>query len=760
MCCWQLFSPVLCVLAGLAPAGALAALPQDAGAWLVRAAEEARTITGRGPGLIAALGDKGRLLAQAGGLASAAGCSDEAERWFRLAELCERALVHDDAHGPVTVALTGGLARAGRADEAWERLARLELGAGDAAAHAALAQALAIESPGHARAAALRAAADPAAVQAWAGAFAEADDFAGLERLAAAADLTDHDRAVLCARWAEALGRAGDFAAARGRLAEALILDPAPTERLLLALVGARAVLGDLTAAADAVDGLQAPALRVQGLARLAAGRAAAGDTAGAAADLAAAGRLVARFPDAEDQPAAVRALARVAVDGGGLAQTSRWIAALAPPRLRAAAALGVAESLSPPGQRSRMTRVLTLPASVLEVNAAPLAEAEPEAHAAVTAPAVDSPGEVAPASAPVVAADEPRSVATGETDAEALRSPAAHAASEPDAVAPAAEIGVVALTPAVVADSAGQGLNDAAAREIDQLMAELPGAPQGRTHASEPAVVGGDASATPPTQPRKTLELVDSLDDLEASRPPVDVPDAASRVPEVVVGAAPAARTAGDTGGDDSESVSSDIPVVAEPDLRQLANPDDAGFDGAAPDRYDARFITTRGAFTLRVERAWAPRAADRFYRLCRTGFYNNNRFFRVVPGFAVQWGIHGFPSVAMAWRNASIPDEPVRESNRRGTVSFAAAAVPNTRTTQVFVNLGDNAFLDELGFAPFAEVVQGMDVVEQLFSDYGEGPSQLQRRIQLEGNAFLDESYPELDGIVGVEVRVVPGP
>ena len=192
----------------------------------------------------------------------------------------------------------------------------------------------------------------------------------------------------------------------------------------------------------------------------------------------------------------------------------------------------------------------------------------------------------------------------------------------------------------------------------------------------------------------------------------------------------------------------------AAVPDLRQLAHPEDPQFDAASPQVYETRFVTTRGAFTLRVYRDWAPLAADRFYQLSRAGFYNNNRFFRVVPGFVAQWGIHGFPSVATAWRNAAIPDEPVRERNRRGTVSFAAAAVPDTRTTQVFVNLSDNAFLDDLGFAPFAEVIDGMDVVEQLFSGYGEAPSQLQRRIQLDGNAFLDENYPDLDGIVEVQV------
>ena len=207
-------------------------------------------------------------------------------------------------------------------------------------------------------------------------------------------------------------------------------------------------------------------------------------------------------------------------------------------------------------------------------------------------------------------------------------------------------------------------------------------------------------------------------------------------------------------TGGTDAHETISGERLTAVPDLRRLADPKDPQFKTPAPAVYEARFTTTRGAFTLRVHRAWAPLAADRFYQLSRSGFYNNNRFFRVVPGFVAQWGIHGFPSVATAWRNAVITDEPVRERNRRGTVSFAAAAIPDTRTTQVFVNLADNAFLDDLGFAPFAEVVDGMEVVDKLFSGYGEAPSQLQRRIQLDGNAFLDDKFPNLDGVVEVEV------
>ena len=185
-----------------------------------------------------------------------------------------------------------------------------------------------------------------------------------------------------------------------------------------------------------------------------------------------------------------------------------------------------------------------------------------------------------------------------------------------------------------------------------------------------------------------------------------------------------------------------------------QLADPTAVIDDATAPDSFDARFNTTQGPFVVRVHREWAPAAADRFYDLCLAGYYHNQRFFRVVPGFVVQWGIHGYPAVSAAWRDATFADEPRTQPNRRGSVAFAAAAVADSRTTQVFINLTDNAFLNDLGFAPFGEIVEGMDVVEKLYTGYGETPSEQQPDIQLRGNAFLDAEYPKLDSIVTVEV------
>ncbi|MEM6458487.1 MAG: peptidylprolyl isomerase [Planctomycetota bacterium] len=195
--------------------------------------------------------------------------------------------------------------------------------------------------------------------------------------------------------------------------------------------------------------------------------------------------------------------------------------------------------------------------------------------------------------------------------------------------------------------------------------------------------------------------------------------------------------------------------PVV--PDLRRLADPSAVLDDAPAPAVYDVEVVTTKGVFTVRVTRAWAPAAADRFHDLARSGYYHNQRFFRVVEGFVVQWGIHGFPRVAEAWRPLTFPDEPRRRANVRGTVAFAAADVPDSRNTQVFVNLGDHAFLDELGFVPFGRVTAGLDVVASLYAGHGDTPSQQQPRIQREGNAYLDATYPELDSVVSVSVTPV---
>ncbi len=190
---------------------------------------------------------------------------------------------------------------------------------------------------------------------------------------------------------------------------------------------------------------------------------------------------------------------------------------------------------------------------------------------------------------------------------------------------------------------------------------------------------------------------------------------------------------------------------VVSAPAFAQgLGNP--AALNAQAPAIYKVKFDTSKGAFVLEVHRDWAPNGADRFYNLVKNGFYDNDRFFRVVSGFMVQFGINGDPKVSAVWLNASIKDDPVKQSNQRGFITFATAG-PNTRTTQVFINFADNRALDRQGFSPFGRVVSGMEVVDALYSGYGEGAPQglgpEQGRIQSQGNTYLISSFPKLDYI-----------
>lgn len=175
------------------------------------------------------------------------------------------------------------------------------------------------------------------------------------------------------------------------------------------------------------------------------------------------------------------------------------------------------------------------------------------------------------------------------------------------------------------------------------------------------------------------------------------------------------------------------------------------------APDTYRAKFVTTQGDFVIEVTRAWAPYGADRFYNLVKNGFYDGASFFRVLPGFVVQFGISPDPHRSQVWQSATIPDDPVRESNVPGTVTFATAG-PNTRTTQIFINLGDNKSLDSQGFAPFGKVIGGMEVVEKLYSGYGEGAptgnGPDQHRIEQEGAAYLQSNFPKLDSIKSASI------
>lgn len=180
------------------------------------------------------------------------------------------------------------------------------------------------------------------------------------------------------------------------------------------------------------------------------------------------------------------------------------------------------------------------------------------------------------------------------------------------------------------------------------------------------------------------------------------------------------------------------------------LLNP--ASLKTKAPEVYKVKFTTTKGDFVVQVARAWSPLGADRFYNLAQNGFYDGASFFRVLPGFVAQFGISAKPELSRAWQKATIRDDPVVQSNKRGYLSFATGG-PNTRTTQVFINLADNSALDSRGFSPFGEVIEGMDVVDKFYSGYGEGapqgPGPDQGRIATEGKSYLDSDFPRLDSI-----------
>ncbi len=188
-------------------------------------------------------------------------------------------------------------------------------------------------------------------------------------------------------------------------------------------------------------------------------------------------------------------------------------------------------------------------------------------------------------------------------------------------------------------------------------------------------------------------------------------------------------------------------VPASAQAQAN-LATP--ANLNEKAPATYKAKFDTSKGVFVVEVTRDWAPNGADRFYNLVKNGFYDNVRFFRVISGFMVQFGISGDPKISAPWREARIADDPVKQSNKRGYISYALAG-PNTRTSQVFINFGDNPNLDNSGFSPFGRVISGMDVVDKLNAEYGEGAPRGrgpdQSRVQTEGNAYLQRDFGRLD-------------
>ena len=171
------------------------------------------------------------------------------------------------------------------------------------------------------------------------------------------------------------------------------------------------------------------------------------------------------------------------------------------------------------------------------------------------------------------------------------------------------------------------------------------------------------------------------------------------------------------------------------------------------APDLYKVNLDTSKGAVVIEVHRDWAPIGADHFYELVKSGFYDGARFFRVLPGFMAQFGIAGDPQVNAKWKDVNLQDDPVKQSNTRGMVTFAKTSLPNSRSTQLYINTVNNARLDSDGFAPIGQVVSGMEAVDTFYTGYGQTPDQGQ--INAEGNAYLQKDFPQLDFIKKATVQ-----
>ena len=186
------------------------------------------------------------------------------------------------------------------------------------------------------------------------------------------------------------------------------------------------------------------------------------------------------------------------------------------------------------------------------------------------------------------------------------------------------------------------------------------------------------------------------------------------------------------------------------------LLNPAEARL--TAPPKFKARFKTSKGEFVVEVNRDWAPKGVDRFYSLVTIGYFTDIAIFRVIQGFMMQFGIHGNPELNKVWKNATILDDPVTQSNTEGMLTFATRGA-NTRTTQFFINFGNNVRLDGMGFAPFGKVVEGMTVVNSIYSGYGEGAPRgrgpAQGRMQAEGNTYLKADFPKLDYIESITIE-----
>lgn len=197
------------------------------------------------------------------------------------------------------------------------------------------------------------------------------------------------------------------------------------------------------------------------------------------------------------------------------------------------------------------------------------------------------------------------------------------------------------------------------------------------------------------------------------------------------------------------AESYVNATPEQGKKVLMDAAHPEMAK---RSPDTYQARFETNKGVFVIEVDRKLSPNGSDRFYNLVRHGYYDGNKFFRVLPGFIVQWGIHADPKVNAVWSETKIPDDEVKVTNSRGTITFAKPGSPDSRSTHLFVNYKDNGHLDSMGFSPFGTVVEGMPVLDNVNAQYGQEPNQ--GMIAQGGNAYLNEFYPGLDTILSARI------
>ncbi len=231
---------------------------------------------------------------------------------------------------------------------------------------------------------------------------------------------------------------------------------------------------------------------------------------------------------------------------------------------------------------------------------------------------------------------------------------------------------------------------------------------------------------------------------------------EATARVNEIHKDAS-SAQTA--TAKADAAASPTEAPVAATPAADQPADAASSPKTEKPSSTYQVKFETTKGDFVVEVNRLLSPLGADRFFELVKTGYFDEAKFFRVVPGFVVQFGLAADPNMTARWQNKRLVDEPVKASNKAGTITFAMGG-PNSRTTQVFINLEDNVRLDSMGFAPFGQVISGMDVVRRLNSQYGESITQLQGAIVEQGNEFLDANFPGLDGIKKASIVEAPKP